>query len=91
MGFYRKDNPEVSDERDNDLIGPEAEGKKLDNKLLSWAETNSIIHAEGTLSIIIKKEIPASEDLSDDKEETIESVEKHELVHQGSKTTLFNL
>ena len=91
MCFDRKDDPEVSDECNNDLIWPEAEGKELDNELLSWAETNSIIHAEGTLSIFIKKEIPASKDLSDDKDETIESVEEHELVHQGPETTLFNL
>ena len=34
VGLNRIDDPEVSDEGNNDLIGPEAEGHELDTELL---------------------------------------------------------
>ena len=34
VSLNRIDDPEVSDEGNNDLIGPEAEGHKLDTELL---------------------------------------------------------
>ena len=88
VSLNRIDDPEVSDEGNDDLIGPEAEGHELDTELLSWAR-------QGLISIQPhwpdRQQMAAPGELCGNKEYSIDPVQTHELVHKGVQAALGHL
>ena len=89
MNLNRKHNKEISDDGDDDMVGPEAEGHELDKELLGW--TGESIPVDKILAWWSKDKKAASDNLHCNKEYAIDSVQTHEPVDQGAETALGDL
>ena len=85
MCFNRINDKEVSNESDNDVIGPEAERDKFDAQLFSSTAPQFVFRPA------IMQQMAASHKLYSHIQQAIQPVQAHELVHQGVQAALGHL
>ena len=88
VSLNRAYDPEVSDEGNDELIGPEAEGHELDTELLCRARPGLINIQHNWPG---RQQMAAPGKLCGNKEYSINPVQTHELVHQGVQSSLGHL
>ena len=88
MRLNRIDDEEVSNEGDDDMIGPEAKRHKFNAKLLNSTEAQLVLRLSTWPE---RQQMAASYKLYGNKQKSIYPVQAHELVHQGVQASLGHL